>query len=133
MSNSTSISREATTREVRNWFNDTRYGAGRRTRLGKSDEKFGEKAVHTVTFRPNLRGRLHPLAVAMFNEAHEKKGVAYVSGSTARSLAEARANRDNARVAAAEKGLPVSDKGPLSNEAKAALGIEVPAKAKAKK
>lgn len=126
MSNTTTpatstITREATTREVRSWFNDTRYGASRRTRLVSSDEKFGEKAAHTVTARPNLRGRLHPLAVAMFNEAHAKKGVAYVSGATARGLNEARATRDNLRAAAAEKGLAVSDKGPLSNEAKAAL------------
>lgn len=125
-STAVSITREATTAEVRAWFNDKRYGTSRVTRLGD------DKAAHTVVYRDNLRGRLHSRAVEVFNEAHVAKGVAYVSGSTARGLIEARATRDNLRAAAADKGIAVSDKGPLSNEAKAVLGIET-AKPKAKK
>lgn len=119
MTNSTIT--EVSTGTLRAWFNDSRYGAGRVKRLTESDEKFGAKAAHTVVYRDNLRGRVHPLAVAMFNEAHAKKGLAYVSGSTKRGLVEARATRDNLRAAAAEQGISVSDKGPLSKAAKAAL------------
>ena len=111
------ITRTATTAEVRAYFNHPRYGASRVARLNN------EKAAHTVVARPNLRGRLHARAVEVFNEAHEAKGVAYVSGATKAALIEARGMRDNLRAEAAEKGLAVSDKGPLSNEAKAALGI----------
>lgn len=118
MSNTTSTAvKTATTAEVRAWFNHPRYGAARLA-------KVSEKAQHTVKQRPMLRGRLHTEAVEFFNEKNAGK-VQYVTGSTKQAIAGARAERDANRKAAQDKGLAVSLKGPLSNEARTALGLPV--------
>lgn len=82
------------------------------TRMGRLSE------AAQATVREGARGRLHPDAIKEFNKGR-KPGRRYVLGATK----DAKAAQAALRVKAAEAGLPVGKRGPLSREAKVALGL----------
>jgi len=117
----------STAADLRNWFNDPRYGASRVKTLTKRNPD----APLTVVKRANLRGRIHAEAVAMFNEhpSHVKSGKAYFTGATKAAVEAQRETMLSARVAAFEAGQAVGARGPLTNEAKTLAGLPVAKKA----
>jgi hypothetical protein len=85
-----------------------------------------DKARATVEFNAEgkaPRGRLHAEAVKVHNQ---RRKVQYVTGATKAAVAEQKATAKAHREQAKAAGLPVGSRGPLSNAAKAKVGIAKP-------
>ena len=66
------------------------------------------------------KGRIHKEAVAFHNK---RRKVQYVTGATKEAVAAAKDEAKGAREAAAQAGVTVGKRGPLSKAAKAALAV----------
>ena len=106
----------ATADMVRAFYNDEKAGAARVERFGLADDK---------SIRPGARGRLSKEAVAGYNKG-KPAARHYVTGSTKAAVANQKAQAQAHREAAKAAGLPVGTRGPLSNAAKAQVGIAKP-------
>ena len=108
------MSKSTTAADVRNFF---RADAKRLARLSDDAAK---------TVREGARGRLHPEVISTYNKGR-KADRHYVSGASTREAIASKGEAQNLRVAAAEAGLAVGVRGPLSKAAKEALGMKVKA------
>lgn len=77
-----------------------------------------DQAAHTV--QPGARGQVHPDAIKAFN-AKRRKDSRYVRGASGIARTVAKSQAEAARKAAAEAGVTVGKRGPLSKAALAAL------------
>jgi hypothetical protein len=91
-------------------------------RLSKLSDK-ARKTVEKVDGR-FPKGRLSPEAIKYHNK--NRKGVEYAPGATARLRDEAKAEAKRLREAAAEAGVAVGGRGPLSKAAREALATPKP-------
>lgn len=85
-----------------------------------------DKARKTVEFSAEgkaPRGRIHPEAVKVHNQ---RRKVQYVTGATKAAVESQKSQAKAHREAAKAAGLPVGSRGPLSNAAKAQVGIAKP-------
>lgn len=114
MSKSTTA-RTATAADVRAFFNDPKAGPARVARFGLADDK---------SIRKGARGRLSPGAIKGYNTG-KVAGRRYVTGNTGEVAAAAKAAALDLRVKAFEADQSVGQRGPLSNAAKAAVGVKV--------
>lgn len=69
------------------------------------------------------RGRIHAQAVKVHNS---RRKVQYVTGATKQAVAAQKEQAKKHREQAAKAGLTVGARGPLSNEAKAKVGLTKP-------
>jgi hypothetical protein len=69
------------------------------------------------------RGRIHPEAVKVHNQ---RRKVQYVTGATKQAVAAQKEQAKKHREQAKAAGLPVGARGPLSNAAKAKVGLDKP-------
>lgn len=120
MSKSTAA-RTATAADVRAFFRDEAKGSARMSSLKDA-----------TCVKPGARGRLSPEAIAAYNKG-KTAARRYVTGNTGEVTASAKEAALNLRVAAFDKNVAVGQRGPLSNEARKALGLKpVSRKASAK-
>jgi len=71
------------------------------------------------------RGRIHAEAVKVHNQ---RRKVQYVTGATKAAVAAQKEQAQKHRADAKAAGLPVGTRGPLSNAAKAKVGLTKPAR-----
>jgi len=111
--------------DVRAFYADPKFGAKRLAAL--SPEGRISVAPRGEGEKP-LRGRIGKEAMAHFNKT-TRRGV-YSVGNTTEAVKSAKAEALTARVKAFDAGEAVGTRGPLSNAAKKAAGVPVPAKGK---
>jgi hypothetical protein len=113
--------------DVRAFYADPKHGE---KRLSKISEKARVSVAPRAEGEKPLRGRISAEAVEFFNKT-TRRG-AYATGNTIEAVAAAKGSALTARVKAFEAGEAVGTRGPLSNAAKVAAGLPVPAKGKGK-
>lgn len=107
----------ATANMVRAFYSDESKGAARLAALPT------DKARQSVL--PGARGRLSPEAIAGYNKG-KPEARRYVTGTTKAAVTAQKDAAKAAREAARKAGLPVGNRGPLSDKAAAAAGVRKP-------